>query len=344
MMARAEDERMYVENTWYVAACADEVGREPLGRIVLDRPIVLYRKEDGAAVALEDRCCHRRAPLHKGTVVGDALQCGYHGFVFDAAGKVIEIPGQSRIPPDAAVESYPVVERHQWIWVWIGDPARADEALVPDFHSHGGAGWAAAGTRLGIACNYQLIVDNLLDLSHVAFVHTGTIGTDDSEATLSHERGDDFVRLVRKASDIAPPPLWEKQGFVGPMEQIKTMTFAAPAFVWIDIVSAESRAGGANAKSARLNVLNAITPETESTSHYFWANARDFDLDNGDLTKLMFDASENAFQQDKDILEAQQRCIDLDPTAPMIDVGGDVGGLSARRIVERLIADQAASS
>ena len=144
---------MYLENYWYVAAVADEIGGEPLGRIVLDRPIVLYRKADGVAVALEDRCCHRRAPLHKGRVVGDALQCGYHGFVYDAAGRVIEVPGQSWVPPGAAVKSYRLVERHKWIWVWIGNPESADESRVPDFRWRDSAGWAATGARMSIACN-----------------------------------------------------------------------------------------------------------------------------------------------------------------------------------------------
>ena len=187
-----------------------------------------------------------------------------------------------------------------------------------------------------MACNYQLIIDNLLDLSHVAFVHAGTIGSDDSDATLSHERGDDFVRLTRKATAIPPPQMYLKQGFAGAMDQTKIMTFAPPASVWIDISSAECGAG--NAKSAHLFVLNAITPETESTSQYFWATARDFDVDNEDLTKFMFAETEKAFLQDKDILEAQQRCIDLDPSAPTVDVGGDVGGLAARAIVDRLLA------
>ncbi len=123
------------------------------------------------------------------------------------------------------------------------------------------------------------------------------------------------------------------------MDQTKIMTFAPPAFVWIDISSVERRAGGGNAKSAHLNILNAVTPETESTSHYFWATARDFDVDNEDLTKFMFAETEKAFLQDKDILEAQQRCIDLDPSAPTVDVGGDAGGLAARAIVDRLLGE-----
>lgn len=333
---------MFLTDQWYVAAETGEVGREPFARILLGEPVVLYRREDGTPIALEDRCCHRRAPLHKGEVVGDALRCGYHGFVFDGDGSCAAIPGQSRIPPEARVRSYPVVEKYGWIWVWTGDPARADASLIPDFHWRQDPAWAATGSHIPIACNYLLIVDNLLDLSHVAFVHAGTIGTDDSDAKLSFDRGDDHVRITRLASDVPPPPLYVKQGFEGAMDQTKIISFAPPSFVWIDISSVETAADGRNARSAHLNILNLITPETEVSSHYFWASARDFEIDNGTLTEFMFRETEKAFFEDRDILEAQQRCIDLDPSAPTIDVNGDAGGLQARRIVARRLEDAAA--
>ena len=331
---------MFLEDSWYVAACTNEIGRAPKSRTLLGEPVVLFRKQDGAPVALADRCSHRRAPLHKGKLVGDTLQCGYHGFRFDCDGACVAIPGQSRIPPDAGVRSYPVVERYAWVWLWMGDPTEADPALIPDFHWQDDPGWAATGAHMPIACNYQLIIDNLLDLSHVAFVHEGTIGTDDSDATLGFERGDDFMRITRRATDIQPPPLYLKQGFEGVMEQTKIISFAPPAFVWIDISSVETNVAGRNARSAHLNILNAITPETEGTSHYFWATARDFEIADDRLTGFMFGETERAFLQDKDILEAQQLCIERDPSAPTIDVNADAGGLHARRIIERMLIDR----
>ncbi len=331
---------MFLRDQWYVAAGAEEVGRDPFPRIMLGEPVVLYRREDGTPVALEDRCCHRRAPLHRGRLVGDALQCGYHGFTFDTDGKCVWVPGQSRVPPDARVASYPVVEKHKWLWLWMGEPARADAALIPDFHWQDDPAWAATGTHLPIACHYQLIVDNLLDLSHVAFIHADTIGTEDSDAKLAVEHGDDFVRLTRHATDVPMPPIYTKLGFEGRMDQTKVMSFAPPAFVWIDISSVERKADGHNAKSAHLNILNAITPETETTSHYFWASARDFDTDNAAFTDFMFRETAKAFDQDRDILEAQQGCIDLDPACRTVDVSGDAGGLHARCIVGRLMEEQ----
>lgn len=331
---------MFLRNHWYAAAEAREVGRGPFPRIILGEPVVLYRKEDGSPVALEDRCSHRRAPLHKGILVGDTLQCGYHGFRFDCDGSCVAAPGQSRVPPDAGVRSYPVIERHRLIWIWTGDPARADETLVPDFHLNEDPEWAATGAHLPIACHYQLIVDNLLDLSHVAFVHTGTIGTDDSDASLTFDRGDDYVRITRMAADVPAPPIYVKQGFDGRMDQTKTMAFAPPSSVWIGIESVGSGAEGHNAISARLNILNAITPETEKSSHYFWSSVRDFEVNNNEMTTFMFRETEKAFFQDRDILEAQQRCIDLDPAAPTVDVTGDAGALHARRIVARMLESE----
>src|SRR5215469_15818473 len=132
----------FLRNCWYVAAQADEVGRAPFGRLLLGEPVVLYRKEDGTAVALEDRCCHRRAPLHKGKLIGDALQCGYHGFTFSADGACIAIPGQPRVPPGVGVRAHPLVERHRYLWLWPGDPAKADPALIPDFRENDDPAWA----------------------------------------------------------------------------------------------------------------------------------------------------------------------------------------------------------
>ena len=124
---------VFLRNAWYVAAWDTEVGRDPPARTVLDEPVVLFRTIDGRAVALADRCCHRALPLSLGTVIGDELQCGYHGLRFDATGACVAVPGQSTAPPGAMVRSYPVVERHCWVWIWMGEVARADAALIPDW-------------------------------------------------------------------------------------------------------------------------------------------------------------------------------------------------------------------
>ena len=202
---------MFLKNFWYVAAEPQELDGGPLARIILGEPVVLYRRADGAPAALEDRCCHRRMPLSHGRVAGNDLQCGYHGLTFAADGVCVAIPNQTRIPPGARVRSYPCVERWGWVWIFPGDAARAEATPLPDFSQHGSAGWAAVGGYLHVGGNHQLLVDNLLDLSHVSFVHRGSIGTDDSAAKLKMERGLDWVRLTRNAGPMPPPPLYAAQ-------------------------------------------------------------------------------------------------------------------------------------
>src|SRR5258708_1540613 len=134
---------MFLRNYWSVAAYDHEIGRRPLGRIILGEPIVFYRLEAGTPVALEDRCAHRHLPLSMGTLVGDVLQCHYHGLRYDKTGTCVRVPGQDTIPRSARVKSYPVVERYHWLWLWIGDPALADPHKIPDFHWFDDANWVA---------------------------------------------------------------------------------------------------------------------------------------------------------------------------------------------------------
>lgn len=332
---------MFLRNCWYVAAEAREIGSSPLGRLLLGEPVVLYRRQDGAPVALEDRCCHRRAPLHRGEVVGDALQCGYHGFTFGADGACIKVPGQALPPRGARVRSYPLVERHRFVWIWMGDPARADPSLIPDFHTNDAPGWAAASARMPVKANYLLLVENLLDLSHVGFVHKGTIGSDDSGAELKLEHGQGFVRLTRSSQDIETPPHNRKQGFGPRSDQTKIMTFLPAGHITIDITTTERAAVGMPHRM-HIFLINSITPETEGSSHYFWTSTRDFAVDDANVTEFFQRETARAFNEDIAILEAQQSCIELDPTAPTVNVPGDAGGVTARRLVQHLIETETA--
>jgi len=331
---------MFLKNYWYVAAEPQELDAGPLARIILGEPVVLYRRADGAPAALENRCCHRRMPLSHGRVAGNDLQCGYHGLTFAPDGACVAIPNQTRIPPGVRVRSYPCVERWGWVWIFPGDADRAEATPLPDFSQHGSDGWTAVGGYLHVGGNHQLLVDNLLDLSHVGFVHRGSIGTDDSAAKLKLERGPDWVRLTRNAGPMPPPPLYAAQGLRDPVNQNKVMRFAPGANIWIDIDTVEARENG---RSIFFTILNSITPETATSCHYFFANARNFALDDAKLSALLHKGTHEAFGEDKLVLEAQQKIIDLDPAAPQIDIDADAGGLQARRIVDRLLAEQNAA-
>jgi phenylpropionate dioxygenase-like ring-hydroxylating dioxygenase large terminal subunit len=198
---------MFLRDFWYVAAFGHEVTRKPRGRTILGEPIVFFRKENGEPVALEDRCVHRHLPLSMGKLVGDHLQCHYHGLRYDSTGQCVSVPGQNTIPPGARVRAYPVVERYKWLWAFMGDPSRADPAAIPDFHWLDDKAWGAKGSYLHVKANWQLIVDNLLDLTHLAFVHESTIGNAAlvENAAVKVTRTADSVVVTRWIID-APAP------------------------------------------------------------------------------------------------------------------------------------------
>jgi len=333
----------FLRNQWYVAAQSDEVTRTPLGRLLLSEPVVLFRTENGIAVALEDRCCHRRAPLSKGKVLGDWLQCGYHGFTFDATGACVRIPGQDRVPPSIAVKAYPLVEKHGYLWIWMGEAGKADQALIADFHRSTDPNWRTVRSRLPIAANYLLVVENLIDLSHVGIVHAKTIGTDDSRAALKFERGDKLVRVVRAPTEVATAPHNLKQGMAERSRLEKSIDFYPPCQVVIDIRTIEIAPEKSSPMSLGITVLNACTPETERSTHYFWASARDYQRDEAQVDALLTKITVDAFNEDKEILEAQQKCIESDPDAPTVNVHGDWGGVQARRLVAAMLAEEQAA-
>jgi phenylpropionate dioxygenase-like ring-hydroxylating dioxygenase large terminal subunit len=330
---------MFVKNAWYAAAEPAEIGRTLLRRVFINEPVVMFRREDGTPVALEDRCCHRRVPLSKGRLIGDTLQCGYHGLRYESSGQCIEIPGQTLVPAGARVRSYPLVELHGWVWIWMGEAKRADAALVPDFHEAALPGYATIRGYTHIDCHYLLMVDNLLDLSHLAFVHSSSIGsTADTNPTLKLEQPTErTIRLTRAVTDLAIAPIYRQQGFTKNIDQTKIMTLTAPSSIVIDILSAERDGGPMKTRSV---ILNGVTPETDRSSHYFWGSARDFDIANTEWSASLKRQTAAAFDEDKDMLEAQQRNIALDPSASMIDVRGDAGGVQGRKLVDRMLAEE----
>ena len=338
----------FLRNQWYCAALSAELGRTPLARIFLNEPVVMYRKGDGAAVALEDRCCHRRAPLSRGQVEGDNLRCGYHGLLYEPGGKVIWAPGQDKLPAGAQVRSYPLIEKHGWAWIWMGDPALADPKDAPAFHWYDAPGWAGCGACLDVKANHMLLVDNLLDLSHLAFLHIKTIGAaDDTNPHLTWERGPNLLRGIRIARGISPSQRQIAQGDTLRTDSTKIMTFTPPANVVIEISAVEAgktEDDPTNRVNRKLVVLDSMTPETETSCHYFWGNCRNFAIDDKAVTEMVLKSTGVAFDEDKFMLEAEQRIIDLNPGAPQIDLVGDAGGLQARRMVERLLTEEHALS
>lgn len=331
---------MFVKDCWYVAAWDHEVADGPLARTLLGEPVVLFRTPDGTAVALEDRCCHRGLPLSMGTPAGDGLQCGYHGLTFDRTGACVAVPGQSQVPPGARVKAYPLVERWRWLWIWMGDPERADPALIPNWWWLDHPDWELVkGKYLHIQCNYELITDNLLDLSHLAFVHLATIGTDTiTEFPIITEREDDLVRMTRWILDRPPAPLFKTVGgFEGMVDRWQIVETHAPCHTLIYAGSIDAGASdpehGEPAGGIHIRNVNVPTPETETSTFYFYGHARDFGVGDAAVSKTMFEQFARTFDEDVEILEAQQRSLDRDPDRALIDINVDAPGLAARRMV-----------
>jgi len=316
-------------------------------RILLDEPVVLYRKADGKPVALADRCAHRHAPLSMGRVKGDNIECRYHGLAFAPDGRCARIPMQETIPPAACVRSYPVVEKFHWIWIWMGDPARADPALIEDFHWMDDPAWRFKGERLHVAGNYMLVVENLCDLSHLPFLHATSLADTaipPNDIPVKTERRGNSIRVERWILDTPTPPYFRLLAKFKKEDRVDRwmhLEFSPPAMVRLDIGAAKTGTGardGDRRQGITTRNLNAITPETARTAHYFWAQAQDFGLDDPTIADIDFQLVHDAFQEDLAIIRGQQENIDIAPDAPRLNIATDTGGMQARRIVETLIA------
>jgi vanillate O-demethylase monooxygenase subunit len=344
---------MFLRNAWYVAAWDSELGEKPLGRTFLGEQVVLYRRADGTAVALADRCCHRGLPLALGRVEGDCLRCGYHGLVFDPSGACVEVPGQSRIPPDASVRAYPLVERWHLVWIWMGDPARADASSIPDWWFLDHPEWKLVpGNRakpLSTRCNYEMVVDNLLDLSHLTFVHTSTIGNDEIvRFPVRTEREADRVRMTRLMPAVAPPPFYKMAGrFAGNVDRWQIVEGILPCHVDVDVGCTEVGLGAMDGKRNQGTAFHSVqnpTPETEHTCHFFYGHARRFSLDDPAMDEIYRRDFLNVFIEDVTIMEAQQRILDQSPDFAPVDINVDAPCLAMRRMLRERIAAEAAET
>ena len=341
-------------NAWYPAAWGHEVERKLSARTICDKDLVLYRRTDGAVAALEDACWHRLLPLSLGRLAGDEIVCGYHGLVFNSAGRCTHMPAQKTINPSACVRAYPVVERHRLVWVWPGDPALADPALMPDFHWNDGLEWKGeGGTFYSLKCDWRLVVDNLMDFTHETYVHSDSIGHDailDTPFDVTH--GERTATMTRWMIGIEPPPFWGKQlGKPGPVDRWQIVTFQAPAVVVGDVGVAPAGTGapqGDRSQGVNGAFLAAIAPETETSCHYFWNFVRTFRTDDDELTRDLQRAHVNegrgVYDQDHVVLEAQQRAINRNPRQPFYNLNIDAGALWARRMIDRILAGERGAS
>jgi len=338
---------MFIRNCWYVAAWDTEIPAEGLfHRTLLNEPVLLYRDTQGRVVALENRCCHRSAPLHIGRHEGDCVRCLYHGLKFNPSGACVEIPGQEQIPPKTCIKSYPVVERNRLVWIWMGDPARANPDDIVDYFWHDSPEWRMKPGYIHYQANYKLIVDNLLDFTHLAWVHPTTLGTD-SAASLKPviERdttGTGKLTITRWYLNDDMSNLHKGVAkFEGKADRWQIYQWSPPALLRMDTGSAPTGTGAPEGRrvpeAVQFRHTSIQTPETETTSHYWFCQARNFDLDDEALTEKIYQGVVVAFEEDRTMIEAQQKILSQVPDRPMVPIAADAGLNQGRWLLDRLL-------
>ena len=340
---------MFVRNQWYAIAWDREVGRKPLGRTVCGEPIAVYRKLNGEVVATLDACPHRLLPLSMGLVEGDDLRCKYHGMKFNGGGQCIEMPGETQRKDAFKLTLYPVVERYRFVWVWIGDPALADPAKLPDMWPCEHQDWAFDGGSYFVHADYQLMIDNLMDLTHETYVHPSSIGQAELlEAPIEVSADNDTVTVERWMPGVKAPPFWQaNSGLSGVVDRWQICRFLPPSVVLIDVGVAEAgkiAKGGDRTQGTDGFVVDVMTPSTPGSHWYFWGMARNFHVHDMGLGQRVRDAQSGVFVEDIAILEAQQKSIDLLPNHRLRSIDIDGGGVRARVLIDRMLKAQATAA
>lgn len=359
----AKGETMFIQNAWYIVAEPQELGPGAIAsRTLLGKRLAIFRGPSGQVVAMDDFCPHRLVPLSLGKLTDKGIRCAYHGAEFGCDGACIAVPGQKIVPRLAKVTTYPVVERHGYAWVWLGDPSLAsDESTIPDgFWVSGDSAWIGGyGHIESIKADYRLINDNLFDITHAEFVHPESFGGAEVQFYRNAKSGSEFVdrgmtfeidgnaihfRTYAARLGMEGGPLWRSllaqsrglQEWLEPIDFRMEVSWWAPSYTSFHITVRP--ADEPHAPPVEIYNLHAAVPETETSSHYFYRSVRNY----GDqsMNQMFIDAANFIFGQDKPVLEGQQAVLgrrDLLDVNP-ISFSGDRLQLEGRRILSSLLA------
>lgn len=331
----------YLRNAWYAAAWSDEIGRTPLARTFLDEPVVLFRELEGEPVALADRCPHRFAPLSKGKLVEDTIECPYHGLRFNGAGSCV-FNYHGPVPKAATVQRYPVMERYGLAWIWMGDAEQAREDKLPDFGTFATDGrFAVARGYLPVSGNYMLAVDNLLDLTHAQFLHPALGNANSSEHVTNKMKSEGstvWSNYFFNAEPVTPftKMVWESSSET--CDRWADMRWEAPSNLFLEVGVTEC--GESRENAILMPSTHFLTPETAKTSHYFWMNARNVRLEDEALTEMFRVGTDSAFRNEDEPMIAlvQERMGDSDfEDLKPVFLTTDRAAGRARQILNRLI-------
>ncbi len=333
----------YLENAWYVAARSVDLSAELQSIRLLGDDLVFYRDSADAVVALEDACPHRKLPLSMGKLDGDIVQCGYHGLCFDQAGRCVRAPTQDKIPGNAWVRSYPVVEKYNLIWVWMGDPARASADDIVEVPDYGDPGWDLTdGGVLECRCHYLLLLDNLLDPSHVAWVHRTSFASDGTEdVSLVIEDTATGVLVSRWIYDIEPPPYYAKMlPFSGRVDRQQYYEAVFPSLAINKSTYARAGQGGdadkLPADAYRMRSYHFITPIDAHTTRYHWFQHYNTGVGDAAVRTFLNHGARMAFEEDRVVLEAVDAGMRA-PRRPSLDLQLDIGARKFRKKLAAMI-------
>ncbi|MBR0755287.1 aromatic ring-hydroxylating dioxygenase subunit alpha [Bradyrhizobium jicamae] len=335
---------IFQRNVWYVAAKSEDVDRQLRRRTILNEPVLLYRTERGEVAAMQDLCPHRFAPLSRGTLFGDIVQCKYHGLRFDALGRCVHNPHGDVITQRMHVRRYPTAERHGFIWIWMGDSAQAEPERIPDLSYMDAPGTRTVHSYIKANYRYDILVDNLLDLSHAEYLHVGSFSAGPaacSKTSVNEERNDVFV--VRTMQDGPSLPHLAHLG--ERIDQTLNIHWRPGQVMNFEIKSTPVGDPSSNGHRARFSHI--ATPETEGTTHYFMSTTRDYAIDDPKVDAEAALRQVTVIQNEDgpmlDAINAEMHGMELMDMGPVL-LPVDVGAIRVRRVMKRLIDEEISGS